>query len=184
MLSLKIPFHWNQIWHRGHIPPGFSTNKTETPATRLLDSTRFNRMIILKIKQCGNMKTFYGPTTPTFCRQGNQCQTSPPLPLLQSRNEISFRGVVTPCVMNSLIMVISVLILHQIPWLIHFQAKPKELQMDFNLKSLWESQEIPNFGILNSCSWVYLSSKFNQDLLVQIAPILEVSIKFHSNSNT
>jgi hypothetical protein len=42
-------------------------------------------------------------------------------------------------------MVISVLILHQIPWLIHYQAKPKEFQMDFNLKSLWESQEIPNF---------------------------------------
>jgi hypothetical protein len=44
--------------------------------------------------------------------------------------------------MNSLIMVISVLILYQIPWLIHFQAKPKEIQMNFNLKSLWESQEI------------------------------------------
>jgi hypothetical protein len=49
-------------------------------------------------------------------------------------------------------MVISALILHQIPWLIHIQAKPKEFQMDSNLKYLWESQEIPNFGIPNSCS--------------------------------
>jgi hypothetical protein len=54
--------------------------------------------------------------------------------------------------MNFLIMVISVLILHQIPWLIHFQAKPKEFQMDFNLKPLWESQETPNFRIPNPCS--------------------------------
>jgi hypothetical protein len=28
----------------------------------------------------------------TFFRQGNQCQTSPPLSLLQSRDEISFKG--------------------------------------------------------------------------------------------
>jgi hypothetical protein len=79
-------------------------------------------------------------------------------------------------------MVISVLILHQIPWLIHYQGKPKEFQFK---KSLWESQEFPNVGIRNSCSWVYVSSKFNQDLLVQIAAILDVSIKFikiHSNS--
>jgi hypothetical protein len=46
-------------------------------------------------------------------------------------------------------MVISVLILHQIPWLIHFQAKPKEFQMDFNLKPLWGSQETQNFRIPN-----------------------------------
>jgi hypothetical protein len=59
---------------------------------------------------------------------------------------------ITPHVMNSLIMVISVSILHQIPWLIHYQAKPKELQMDFNLKSLWENQEIPNYRIPNPCS--------------------------------
>jgi hypothetical protein len=79
-------------------------------------------------------------------------------------------------------MVISVLILHQIPWLIHYEAKPKEFQLK---KSFWESQEIPNVGIQNSCSRVYVSSKFNQDILVQIAAILEVSIKFikfHSNS--
>jgi hypothetical protein len=31
-------------------------------------------------------------------------------------------------------------------------SKPKEFQMDFNLKSLWESQEISNFGIANSCA--------------------------------
>jgi hypothetical protein len=94
---------------------------------------------------------------------------------------------VTPHVTNSIIMVISVLIRHQNNWLIHFQAKPKEFQMDFNLKSLWESQEIPNFGIPNSCSWVYLSFKFDQDPPVQIAAILQVSInfnKFHSNLNT
>jgi hypothetical protein len=30
-----------------------------------------------KMKPCGNTKTFYGPTTPTFLRQGNQCQPSP-----------------------------------------------------------------------------------------------------------
>jgi hypothetical protein len=91
---------------------------------------------------------------------------------------------VTPCVTNFPIMVISILILHQILWLINFQSKLKELQLGFNLKCLWESQEIPNFGIPNSCSWVYLSSNLNQDLLVQIVAILEVLIKFHSNSNT
>jgi hypothetical protein len=47
--------------------------------------------------------------------------------------------------MTSLIMVISVLILRQIPWLIHLQAKLKEFQMDFNLNPLGESQETPNF---------------------------------------
>jgi hypothetical protein len=64
--------------------------KTESPATRLLGSTRFNGMIIPKMKPRGNMRTFYDPTTPTFFRQGNQCQTSPPLPLLQSQGEIPF----------------------------------------------------------------------------------------------
>jgi hypothetical protein len=38
------------------------------------------------------MKTFYGPTTLTFFYQGNQCQTSLPLPLLQSQEEIFFKG--------------------------------------------------------------------------------------------
>jgi hypothetical protein len=99
MLSLNIPSNWNQIWHTRHIPPRFSTNKTESPATRLLDSIKFNGMIILKMKPHGNMRTFYDPTTPTFFHQGNQCQTSPPLPLLQSRGEISLRGrAVTLCV--------------------------------------------------------------------------------------
>jgi hypothetical protein len=62
---------------------------------------------------------------------------------------LELAAIVTPRVMNSLIMVISVLILHQIPWLIHFQVKLKEFQIDFNLKSLWESQKIPNFIIPN-----------------------------------
>jgi hypothetical protein len=35
---------------------------------------------------------------------------------------------VTPHVTNSIIMVISVLILHQIPWLIHFQANQKNFK--------------------------------------------------------
>jgi hypothetical protein len=35
---------------------------------------------------------FIPVSTLTFFRQGNQCQTSPPLPLLQSRDEISFKG--------------------------------------------------------------------------------------------
>jgi hypothetical protein len=79
-------------------------------------------------------------------------------------------------------MVISDLIMHQIPWLIHLQLKPKEFQMNFNLKSLWESQEIPNFGIPNSCSWVYSSSKFNQDLLVQICSNSESFDQIHQIS--
>jgi hypothetical protein len=62
---------------------------------------------------------------------------------------LELAAIVTPHVMNSLIMVISDLILHQIPWLIHFQVKLKEFQIDFNLKSLWESQKIPNFRIPN-----------------------------------
>jgi hypothetical protein len=84
MLSFKIPFHWNRIWHTRHIPLGFSTNKTDSPATRLLGSIRFNGMIILKMKPHGNMKTFYDPTAPTFFREGNQLKTSPAFPLLQS----------------------------------------------------------------------------------------------------
>jgi hypothetical protein len=60
--------------------------------------------------------------------------------------------LITLRITNSLIMIISVLILHQTPWLIPFQAKLKEFQMDFNLKYLWKSQEIPIFGIPNSCS--------------------------------
>jgi hypothetical protein len=52
---------------------------------------------------------------------------------------------VTPCVMNSLIMVISVLILHQIPWLIHFQAKPKEFQMGFQFKIFMGKSRNPKF---------------------------------------
>jgi hypothetical protein len=59
--------------------------------------------------------------------------------------------------------------------------------MGFNLKPLGESKETPNFRISNTCSLVYFSSKFDQDLLVQIAAILKVLIKFikfHSNSNT
>jgi hypothetical protein len=90
MLWLKIPSHWNRIWHTRHILPRFLTNKIESPATRLLSSTRFNEMIIPKMKTRENMKTFHDPTTPTFFRQGNQCQTSLPLPLLQSRYKIPF----------------------------------------------------------------------------------------------
>jgi hypothetical protein len=76
----------------------------------------------------------FGSTNKSFCDEFSKIMTD--------RFEIS---IVTPCVTNSLIMIISVLMLHQIPWLIHFQEKPKEFQMDFNLKSLWESQEIPKF---------------------------------------
>jgi hypothetical protein len=61
-------------------------------------------------------------------------------------------AIVTHRVMNFLIMVISVLIMHQNPMVNPLPSKPKEFQMDFNLKSLWESQEISNFGIANSCA--------------------------------
>jgi hypothetical protein len=108
ILSLKIPLHWNRIWHTRHIPPRFSTNKTEPSTIRLLGSTRFNGMIIPKMKPRGNMRTFYDPTiilkknphrnmrtfydptTPTSFHQGNQYQISPPLLLLQSRDKIPF----------------------------------------------------------------------------------------------
>jgi hypothetical protein len=49
-------------------------------------------MILPKMKSRGNMKTFYDPTIPTFLHQGNQCQSSPPLLLLQSQDEIFFKG--------------------------------------------------------------------------------------------
>jgi hypothetical protein len=82
----------NRIWHTRHIPPRFLTNKTESSTIRLLSSIRFNGMIISKMKPHENMRTPYDPTTLTFFRQGNQCQISPPLPLLQSQGEIPFEG--------------------------------------------------------------------------------------------
>jgi hypothetical protein len=75
-----------------HIPPRFSTNKTESPEIRLLSSTRFNGMIILKMKTRGNMKTFYDPTIPTIFRQGNQYQTSSPYRYFNLRMRFSLRG--------------------------------------------------------------------------------------------
>jgi hypothetical protein len=68
---LKTPSHWNLIWHTRHILSRFSTNKTESHTTRLLDSTRSNRMSTLKMKPRGNMRNFYEPTTPTSFYQGN-----------------------------------------------------------------------------------------------------------------
>jgi hypothetical protein len=57
-------------------------------------------MIIPRMKPRENMKTLYDPTTPTLFCQGNQCQTLPPLSLLQSWVEIFLRGRdVTPYVM-------------------------------------------------------------------------------------
>jgi hypothetical protein len=70
MLSLKIPSHWNWIWHTRLIPPRFSTDKTGSRATRLLDYTRFNGMITLKRNPRGNMKNSYDPTTPSFFHRG------------------------------------------------------------------------------------------------------------------
>jgi hypothetical protein len=49
-------------------------------------------MIISKMKPRGNMRTFYDPTTLTFFCQDNQCQISPPLPLLQSQGKIPLTG--------------------------------------------------------------------------------------------
>jgi hypothetical protein len=47
------------------------TNKTESPVTRLLGSTRSNRMSTPKMKLRGNVRIFYEPTTPTSFHQGN-----------------------------------------------------------------------------------------------------------------
>jgi hypothetical protein len=47
-------------------PPKILDQQTYSPATRQLGSTKFNGMIIRKIKPYGNMKTSYDPTTPTF----------------------------------------------------------------------------------------------------------------------
>jgi hypothetical protein len=58
---------------------------------------------------------------------------------------LELAAIVTPRVMNSLIMVISVLILHQIPWLIHFHAKPKEFQMGFQFKIFMRKPRNPKF---------------------------------------
>jgi hypothetical protein len=72
-------------------PSRFSTNKTESPATRLLDSTRFNGMSTPKMKLHENVRTFYEPTTLTSFHQGNP----PPIafiPSFQSRDEIFFKG--------------------------------------------------------------------------------------------
>jgi hypothetical protein len=38
------------------------------------------------------MKIFYGPTTPTFFRQGNHHQISAIFTVLQSRDEIFLKG--------------------------------------------------------------------------------------------
>jgi hypothetical protein len=112
-------------WHTRHIPPRFLTNKTESPVTKLLGSTRFNGMTIPKMKPHGNMRTFYDPTTLTFFRQGNQYQTSPPLPLLQSQGEIPFKGegCNTSCYGSPNLCLITAIygfIMHQVLWLTKF----------------------------------------------------------------
>jgi hypothetical protein len=67
----KPPSNWNQISHTKHIPSRFSTNKTESCATRLLGSTGSNGMITPKMMQRGNMKNSCNPTTPSFFHRGN-----------------------------------------------------------------------------------------------------------------
>jgi hypothetical protein len=63
-------------------PSRFSTNKTESPATRLFGSIRSNGMSTPEMKPRGNERTFYEPTTPTSFHQGNP----PPPQSLLSRH--------------------------------------------------------------------------------------------------
>jgi hypothetical protein len=118
MLLLRTSSHWKQIWHTRHTPPRFLTNKTESRPTRLLGSTRFSGMIILRIKLCGNMKSSCDPITLTFFRQGNRHQTSPAFTVASISGQDSLLrggGVVTPCVTVSPIIIIKGLIIHQMP---------------------------------------------------------------------
>jgi hypothetical protein len=117
MLLSKTPSHWSQIWHTRHIPPRFSTNKTESCATRLLGSTSSNEMITPKMKPRGNMKNSYDPTTPSFFHQGNYPNLIHFLAFTSISGRDSFlRGrAVTPRVMANLIVIIKGLIVHQMP---------------------------------------------------------------------
>jgi hypothetical protein len=72
----ETPFHWNPTWPKRPIPSRFLTNKTESHAIKLLDSTRYNGMITLKTKPHGNMKTSCDPITPS-----SSCQDNYPTPL-------------------------------------------------------------------------------------------------------
>jgi hypothetical protein len=54
-------------------------NKTESPATRVLGTTRSNGMSTPKIKPRGNVRSSYDPTTPSCFHRGNH---PPPQSLL------------------------------------------------------------------------------------------------------
>jgi hypothetical protein len=105
----KIPSHWNRIWRTRHIPLRFSTNKTESHATRLLSSTRSNGIISPKTKPRGNVRSSCGPTTPSFFHRGNH-----PTPVcsyafisISGRDFLYGGRAVTPRVTETLIKVIN-----------------------------------------------------------------------------
>jgi hypothetical protein len=120
-------------------------------------------MATQKMKPRWNTKISYDPAFQSLFHQGTF--EARPTFLLYSNLETRFllRGRnVTPRVTNSLIIVISVLIMHQFHWLIKFLQTERNSNW-FKFKSLRESQEIPNFGIPNSFSSVDFSSQCNQE---------------------
>jgi hypothetical protein len=147
MWLLKTPFHWNPTWPTRPIPSRFLTNKTESHATRLLDSTRYNGMITLKMKPHGNMKTSCNPTTPSSSRQGNY----PTLLVFLAFIAISgwdflLRGedCNTPCYGSpnlSLITIISGLVMHDVIGLIHSESSQRHSWFNLNLNHrIWTNR--------------------------------------------
>jgi hypothetical protein len=118
MLLSKIPSHWNLIWDTKHIPSRFSTNKTESHTTRLLGSTKFNKMITPKMKPRGSKKTSCDPTASSSFHWGNYLT----LARLFASIAISGwdfllrgKGCNTPCYgspNHSLITIVSGLVMH------------------------------------------------------------------------
>jgi hypothetical protein len=102
----KTPSHWNPIWRTSPIPLRFSTNKTESPATRLVGSTRSNGTNTPKVKPRGNVRTFYEPTTPTSFHQGNP-RSLLSLHSISGRDFLQGGRAVTPRVTKTLKKVIN-----------------------------------------------------------------------------
>jgi hypothetical protein len=175
----KTPFHWNPTWPTRPIPSKFSTNKTESRATRLLGSTRCNRMITLKMKPRGNMKTSCDPTTPSSSRQGNYAT---PLIFLASIAisgwDFLFRGESCNTLYYSssnlsLITIISGLVMHDATGLINSEWSQRLFWFNLKLNHwIWTNKFLVwTFPY----PWVGSDTRCNQQTLFHVSSKFKVS---------
>jgi hypothetical protein len=153
----KTPFHWNPTCPTRPIPSRFSTNKTESHATKQLGSTRYNGMITLKTKPRGNMKTSCDPTTPSSSRQGNYLTLLiflATIAILGQDFLLRREGCNTPCYGSpnlSLITVISGLVMHDVTGLFNSESSQRHHTPELDR----------TLGATSSpCSMFYPNSKF------------------------